>query len=168
MSHKGIVTIGLAVLMTAGPILLIADSAAAWGRARSGTVTVQGAAGRGGTTQVDAYRSPGASSTSRSTTTNGGETYSTARSRASVKTENGVATSASRTGPAGNTQTYQGETTRTDDGYSRSSGVQTSQGRGYQTQTDVSHDEDSVTVDKSAVTNSGAAVSRSATVSRPQ
>ncbi len=70
-----------------------------------------------------------------------------------------------RVGPAGYSQSRNATVSYRDDAYSRSAGLQTSRGYGYDRDVDAYRTEDGVTVNRSITTNGGA--SRSATVTRP-
>lgn len=72
-----------------------------------------------------------------------------------------------RTGPAGNTQIRTGEMIRDENGYSRSSEVQTSRGYGYHRDVDVYRDDDSAVISRSVTANNGASSSRTIVHTRP-
>ncbi|MDZ4762223.1 MAG: hypothetical protein SGJ21_14260 [Alphaproteobacteria bacterium] len=147
--------------------LVAADTADAQSRSRSRSVTVQGPQ-RGGTFQSDVVRGPGSASVDRTFTANSGRTLSSSRSRQTVATDDGFATTATRTEPRGGVQDYSRETAVTDDSRSRSASLQTSSGRGYQTEVDVSRTETGRTVDRSLTTNGGRSVSTSSVYTRPE
>lgn len=158
----------LAIAATAGflavaGVAVTADSADAQSRSRSRSVTTTGP-NHSATRNTDVYRSPGSASVSRSGTIDG-QSYSSSRNRSTVATDNGYATTTTRTGPAGNTQTRTGQVYYDGDSYNRSSSVQTSNGYGYDRSVDASRDENGSVVSRSATTNSGA--TRSSTVVRP-
>jgi hypothetical protein len=153
-----------AILAFAG-VAAAADSADAQSRSRHRSATVSGpyhSATRG----ADIYRSPGSASVSRYGSVDG-RGWSSSRNRTTVPTENGYATTATRTGPAGNTQTRTGEVTRDENGYSRSSGVQTSNGHGYQRDVDVDRDETGAVITRGVTTNGGASSSTTVVRTRP-
>lgn len=155
--------IAAAGLLAVAGVAATADSADAQSRSRHRSASVSGpyhSATRG----ADIYRSPGSASVSRYGSVDG-QGWSSSRSRTTVDTGDGYATSAVRTGPAGNTQTRTGSVTYGDDSYNRSSAVQTSGGYGYDRQVDAYRDETGTTVNRTVTTNSGA--SRSSSVTRP-
>lgn len=113
---------------------------------------------------ADIYRSRGSAQISRYGTIDG-QSWSSSRNRTTVDTGNGYATSAIHVGPTGNTQVRNSSVAYGDGSYSRSSGVQTSGGYGYQRDVDAYRTDDGVTVNRSITTNSGD--SRSSTVTWP-
>ena len=153
----------LAGVLTVAGVAAVADSADAQSRSRQRSTTVTGP-NHSATRNADIYRSPGSATVSRSGTVDG-ESWSSSRSRTTVDTGDGYATTSVHTGPAGNTQTRTGSVSYGEDGYSRDASVQTSNGYGYTRQVDASRDENGSTVNRSATTNNGA--SRSSTVTRP-
>ncbi|MFN7110971.1 MAG: hypothetical protein ACK4M2_04980 [Brevundimonas sp.] len=156
-------TVALTGLLVVAGLAAAADSAEAQSVSRHRSASVSGpyhSAMRG----ADIYRSPGSASVSRYGSVDG-QGWSSARARTTVNTGNGYATTAVRTGPAGNTQTRAASSVYGDDRYSRSSSVQTSNGYGYDRQVDAYRDDDGVTVNRTATTNSGA--TRSSSVTRP-
>jgi hypothetical protein len=153
----------VAGLLTVAGVAAAADSAEAQSRTRHRSTSVSGP-NHSATSSASVYRSPGSTSVSRSGTVDG-QTWSSGRSRTTVETDDGYATTAVHTGPAGNTQTRTSTVSSGEDGYSRDASVQTLNGYGYQRQVDASRDENGSTVNRSATTNSGA--TRSSTVTRP-
>ncbi|HZF45562.1 MAG TPA: hypothetical protein VEZ26_04450 [Sphingomonadaceae bacterium] len=94
----------------------------------------------------------------------------TSMSRSSTATRNpdgSISTQRNRTGAGGNSQDGWSTIYRTDDGYTRQRGGSTSNGRGYASTRDVSVNDGSVTVNRSATTNSGRSVTSSRTYPRP-
>ncbi|PZO09163.1 MAG: hypothetical protein DCF29_00720 [Alphaproteobacteria bacterium] len=161
LSRRAMVAASAAILALAG-VAVTAESADAQSRSRSRSVTVSGP-NHSATRNAEIYRSPGSTTVSRSGTI-GGQPYSGSRSRTTVATGDGYATTATHTGPAGNTQTRTGQVTVDENGYSRSSEVQTSGGYGYERDADVYRDESGAVITRGVTTNSGA--SRSSTVVR--
>lgn len=162
-SRRPFAAAALTGLLVVAGLVAAADSAMAQSVSRHRSASVTGAqhsAMRG----ADIYRSPGWASVSRYGSVDG-QGWSSARARTTVDTGNGYATTAVRTGPAGNTQTRAASTAYGDDHYSRSSTVQTSHGYGYERQIDAYRDDDGVTVNRTATANNGA--TRSSTVTRP-
>lgn len=160
---RNLAVVATAGLLAVGAVAAAVDTADAQSRSRSRSATVSGP-NHSATRSADIYRSPGSASVTRSGTVDG-QSWSSSRSRTTVPTENGYATTATHTGPAGNTQTRTGEVAYDGGSYSRSSSVQTSQGYGYDRSVDASRDENGAVVNRSTTTNSGA--SRSSTVVRP-
>lgn len=136
-------------------------SAQSWERHRSAAVSgPYHSASRG----ADIYRSRGSAQVSRYGAVDG-QGWSSGRSRTTVDTGSGYATTGVRVGPAGHSQNRYATGAHGDGAYSRSAGVQTSSGYGYDRDVDAYRSDDGVTVNRSVTTNSGA--SRSATVTRP-
>lgn len=152
-----------ASLLTLASFVTAVDSADAQSRSRTRSVTASGPH-HTATRNADVYRSAGSSTVSRSGTVDG-QSWSSSRSRSTVPTDNGYATTSTHTGPAGNTQTRTGEVYYDGDSYSRSSNVQTSNGYGYDRQVDAYQTGGGSTVTRSTNTNAGAV--RSTTVVRP-
>ena len=162
--RRAMIVASAAVLALAG-FAVTAESADAQSRSRHRSATVSGP-NHSATRNADIYRSPGSASVSRSGTVDG-RTWSSSRNRTTVPTENGYATSAIRTGPAGNTQTRASEVTRDENGYSRSSEVQTSSGYGYERDVDVYRDENGAVITRGVTTNGGASSSSTVVRTRP-
>lgn len=163
LNSKPFVIVASAAILAIAGVAASAAPADAQSRSRSRSVVVSGphhSAARG----AQIYRSPGSASVTRSGSLDG-QSWSGSRYRSTVPTENGYATTATHTGPAGNTQTRTGEVYYDGDSYSRSSNVQTTNGYGYDRSVDAYRDENGATVNRNATTNSGA--SRSSTVYRP-
>ena len=151
-----------AILAIAG-VAATAAPADAQSRSRSRSVVVAGP-NHSAAREAQIYRSPGSASVTRSGSVDG-QSWSSSHYRSTVPTENGYATSATRKGPAGNTQGRSAETSCADGVCSRDASVQTSNGYGYDRSVDAYRDENGSTVNRSATTNSGA--TRSSTVNRP-
>jgi hypothetical protein len=162
-AHRPFIVAAVAGLLTVAGVAAAADSAEAQSRSRHRSTTVSGP-NHSATRGADIYRSPGAATVSRYGSVDG-QGWSSARTRTTVDTGRGYATTAARTGPAGNTQTRTASTAYGDDSYSRGSSVQTSNGYGYDRQVEAYRDEDGVTVNRTVSANSG--TSRSSTVTRP-
>lgn len=163
MSSPRILAIAAAGLIAFGGAAFSAQDAAAQSISRHRAASVNGphySASRG----ADIYRSPGSASVNRYGSVDG-RGWSSSRNRTTVETADGHATSAYRVGPTGRSQSRESETHVGDDYYSRSSGVQTSTGRGYERDVDATRTEDGVVIDRSLTTNSGA--TRDSTVVRP-
>lgn len=152
-----------AVLIAVAGVAVTVDSADAQSRSRSRSVTATGPH-HSATRNTDVYRSRGSASVTRSGTIDG-QAYSSSRSRSTVATDNGYATTTTHVGPAGNTQTRTGEVYYDGDSYHRSSSLETSNGYGYDRSVDATRDENGSVVNRSATTNNGA--TRSSTVVRP-
>ena len=162
-AHRPFIIAAVSGLLAVAGVAAIADSAEAQSRSHQRSSSVSGA-NHSAASSSSIYRSPGSTSVSRSGTVDG-QAWSSGRSRTTVDTGDGYATTAVHTGPAGNTQTRTSTVSSGEDGYSHDSSVQTSNGYGYNRQVDASRDENGSAVNRSAVTNSGA--SRSSTVTRP-
>ncbi|WP_395945706.1 hypothetical protein [Brevundimonas sp.] len=144
-------------------VVVAADSAEAQSRARHRSASVSGPY-HSASRSADIHRSPGSASVSRSGSIDGHGWFSS-RARATVDTGNGYATSSVRVGPAGNSQSRTASIAHDTDSYSRSAGIQTSNGYGYDRQVDAYRDESGVTVNRTATANNGAG--RSSTVTYP-
>lgn len=163
MSSPRILAAAAAGLIAFGGAAFSAHDAEAQSISRHRSASINGPhhnASRG----ADIYRSPGSASVSRYGSVDG-RGWSSSRSRSTVETADGRATSMIRVGPSGRSQTRESQTHVGDDYYSRSSGVQTSTGRGYERDVDATRTEDGLVIDRSLTTNSGA--SRDSTVVRP-
>jgi len=142
-------------------VAVSAVSADAQSRSRSVVVTdPEHSASR----NANVYRSPGSTSVTRSGAIDG-QSWSSSRSRATVATDNGYATTATRTGPAGNTRSRSSTASCADGACSRDTSVQTSNGYGYVHSADATRAADGSTISRNTTTNSGA--SRASTVVRP-
>lgn len=149
--------------LTLAAVLTTAQAASAqsWERHRSAVFSGPNhTAARG----ADIHRSRGSAQVSRFGAVDG-QGWSSARSRTTVGTGSGYATTGVRVGPAGNSQSRTATVAYGDGAYSRSAGLQTSRGYGYDRDVDAYRSDDGVTVNRSITTNSGA--SRSASVTRP-
>jgi hypothetical protein len=164
LSRNAMIAASAAVLAV-GAVAVTADSADAQSRSRSRSATVSGP-NHSASRSAEIYRSPGSASVTRSGTVDG-QTWSSSRSRTTVPTEDGYATSVTHTGPAGNTQTRTGEVTIDENGYSRSSEVQTSGGYGYQRDVDVYRDENGAVITRGVTANNGASSSTTVVRTRP-
>ncbi|OGN50636.1 MAG: hypothetical protein A2352_02970 [Caulobacterales bacterium RIFOXYB1_FULL_67_16] len=161
--YRPLIITAVAGLLTFGGVAAAADSAEAQSRTRQRSTSVSGPH-HSAASSASISRSAGSTTVSRSGTFDG-QTWSSGRSRTTIDTGDGYATTAVRTGPAGNTQTRTTSVSSSEDGYSRDTSVQTSNGYGYQRQVDAARDANGSTVNRSATTNSGA--TRSSTVTRP-
>lgn len=163
MTKRTFAVAAAAGLLAFTGVAAAAETASAQSVSRHRSTSVSGP-NHSATRNTNVYRSPGSASVTRSGTVDS-QAWSSARSRSTVATDDGYATSATRVGPAGNVQTRSGSTSCDGDSCSRSSSVQTSNGYGYDRQVDAYRTEDGVTVSRSATTNGGA--SRSSSVTRP-
>jgi hypothetical protein len=161
LSRRAAVAASVALLALAG-VAATAEGADAQSRSWRRSASVSGPHHSASRT-ADIYRSPGSATVSRSRTFDD-RSWASSRSRVTVPTDSGYATTAIRTGPAGNTQTRTGEVVRDENGYSRSSDFQTSRGYGYARDVDVYRDEDEMVISRDIAANNGA--SRSSTVVR--
>lgn len=164
LPRQTMIAASAAALALAG-VAVSAENADAQSRSRHRSAAVSGPH-HSASRNVDIYRSPGSASVSRSRTFDD-RSWSSSRNRVTVPTGNGYATSVIRTGPAGNTQTRTGEVIRDENGYSRSSEVQTSRGYGYERDVDVYRDDDSAVISRSVTANNGASSSRTIVRARP-
>ncbi|GGZ39004.1 hypothetical protein [Asticcacaulis endophyticus] len=128
--------------------------------------SLQTQSGRGVATTRDTTYGDGAVSTSASRIYNNGATAS--RSGSVVVGEGAIRGQRTHTGVAGNTQSAWDTVYRTDDGYGRTRGVETSSGRSVTAERDVSVTEGSVVVGTQVTTGAGATASRTRTVERDQ
>ena len=163
LNSKPFAIVASAAILAIAGVAASAAPADAQSRSRFRSVSVAGpyhSAAR----EAHIYRSPGSASVTRSGSVDG-QSWSSSRYRTTVPTGTGYATTASHTGPAGNTQSRTRETSCDAGVCSRDASVQTSNGYGYDRSVDASRDENGSTVSRSAATNSGA--TRSSTVYRP-
>lgn len=163
MTNRTFAVAAAAGLLAFTGVAAAAETASAQSVSRQRSATVSGP-NHSATRNTNVYRSPGSASVSHSGSVNG-QTYSSSRSRSTVATDDGYATSATRVGPAGNVQTRSGSASCDGDSCSRSSSVQTSNGYGYDREVDAYRTDDGVTVNRSTTANNGA--SRSSSVTRP-
>jgi hypothetical protein len=163
LNSKPFAIVASAAILAIAGVAATAAPADAQSRSRSRSVAVHGP-NHSAVRDAQIYRSPGSAAVTRSGLIDG-QSWSSSRNRSTVPTENGYATTATRTGPAGNTQSRYAETSCADGMCSRDASVQTSNGYGYARSVDAYHDEDGSTVNRSSATNSGA--TRSSTVNRP-
>jgi len=155
--------IGVAATVTSITIAAIAaSSVSAEAQSRSRSVVVSGSS-HSATRNTDVYRSPGSASVTHFGTVDG-QSYSSSRSRSTVATDNGYATTATHIGPTGNAQTRTSTAACADGTCSRDTSVQTSSGNGYTHSADATRDSYGSTVSRSTTANSG--TSRSSTVVR--
>lgn len=164
LPRRTMVAASAAVLAVAG-IAVTAESADAQSRSRHRSASFSGP-DHSASRNVDIYRSPGSASVSRSRTFDD-QSWSSSRNRVTVPTDDGYATSVIRSGPAGNSRTRTGEVTRDENGYRRSSEVQSSRGYGYERDVDVYRDENGAVISRSVAANNGASSSRTIIRTRP-
>lgn len=154
-------TLAWAVL-TAAASLAIASSAEAG--VFNHTRSVQGPNGHGYFADRSAWREPGQVGRSVQRTYNNGAVAT--GSASAVWGGEAASYQRSHTGVGGNSQTGWGTVYRTDDGYVRSRGASTSNGRSVAATKDVSLTDDAVIVTKDISTGSGATASQTTTYRR--
>ncbi|ESQ83764.1 hypothetical protein [Asticcacaulis benevestitus] len=128
--------------------------------------SLQTQSGHGVATTRDTTYGDGVVSSSASRIYNNGATAS--RSGSVVVGEGTVSGQRTRTGVAGNTQSAWDTVYRTDDGYGRTRGVETSSGRSVTAERDVSVTDGSVVVGTQVTTGAGGTASRVRTFDRNQ
>lgn len=114
--------------------------------------------------QADIFRSPTAATVTRQGEVNN-KPWSSSRSRASTRTNDGYISSVTRVGPTGATQSRTRDVAVSDGSYSRTATAATSNGRGYDYDVTAINSGDAVTVTRSLTTSGGGV--RSGTVTRP-